>query len=332
MDNTIIPYEEVSETSSEELNDSSDDNEIHNYHILSNNIGVHYKNFNNQSDFMNMEKSKEYETIRNKYFTPETSTIRLLVDSRSILNHKSNYNTSNYTVYFDNNKEHNKNAGYGNLNNIIGFRLIKAMIHNSIYRINNNNNKLIFQKKDEEEVLIKLIPGNYTFEDIALHLLDIFVSNNLTGFDIIADINTLTYEILNDVPFSIKFKKSNNNAYRFWGFQNNDTEFKTSHKSHHTPQQNTYFVDLVIPEIPYIACKKNNNGRKIIDRIPLDGAQGQLVNYSSDINPINYFYPTNIDKLTIQLYEDGQEIDNNLFYDSQNNDNSFEFEIIILNK
>ena len=49
MDNTIIPYEEVSETSSEELDDSSDDNEIYN-HILSNNLGVHYKNFNNQND------------------------------------------------------------------------------------------------------------------------------------------------------------------------------------------------------------------------------------------------------------------------------------------
>ena len=217
MDNTIIPYEEVSGTSSEELDDSSDDNEIYN-HILTNNVGVHYKNFNNQNDFMNMEKSKEYETIRNKYFTPETSTIRLLVDSRSILNHKPNYNTSNYTVYFDNNTEHNKNAGYGNLNNVIGFRLIKAMIHNSIYRINNNNNKLIFHIEGEEEVFINLIPGDYTFEDAALHLLDILESNDLTGFDIIADTNTLTYEIKHSKKFSIKFKKSNNNAYRFWGF------------------------------------------------------------------------------------------------------------------
>ena len=332
MDNTIIPYQEVSESSSEEIDDSSDDNEIYN-HILSNNVGVHYKNFNNQNDFMNMEQSKEYETIRNKYFTPETSTIRLLVDSRSILIHKSDYNTSNYTVYFDNNnKEHNKNAGYGNLNNVIGFRLIKAMIHNSIYRINKNNHKLIFHKEDGEEVLITLIPGDYTFEDAALHLLDILISNGLTGFNIIPDNNTLTYEISNDVPFSIKFQKSNNNSYRFWGFLKNDTEFKTSHKSQRTPQQNTYFVDLVIPEIPYIACKKNNNGRNIIDRIPLDGSQGQLVNYSSDINPINYFYPINVDKLTIQLYEDGQGINNDIFYDSQNNDNSFEFEFIILNK
>ena len=50
----------------------------------SNNIGVHYNNFNTQNDFMNMENSKEYETVRNKYFTPELKRIRLLVDSKNV--------------------------------------------------------------------------------------------------------------------------------------------------------------------------------------------------------------------------------------------------------
>jgi len=42
---------------------------------------------------------------------------------------------------------------------------------------------------------------------------------------------------------------------------------------------------------------------------------------------INYFHPISLDQLTIQLHEH----DTNLFYDCQNNDNSFEFEIIMLN-
>ena len=42
----------------------------------------------------------------------------------------------------------------------------------------------------------------------------------------------------------------------------------------------------------------------------------------------NYFYPININKLTIQLYEDTSDT----LYDCQNNDNSFEFELTILNK
>ena len=70
------------------------------------------------------------------------------------------------------------------------------------------------------------------------------------------------------------------------------------------------------------------NGKNIIDRIPLDEGSGNLVYYSSDINLDNFFYPININKLTIQLYEEKSDT----LYDCQNNDNSFEFELTILNK
>ena len=59
-------------------------------------------------------------------------------------------------------------------------------------------------------------------------------------------------------------------------------------------RKNIHFVDLVVPEIPYIACKRNSNGKNIIDRIPLDESGGSLVYYSSDINLDNFFYPINI--------------------------------------
>jgi len=84
----------------------------------------------------------------------------------------------------------------------------------------------------------------------------------------------------------------------------------------------------VIPEIPYIACKRNSIGKHLIDRIPLDCEQGSIMYYSSDINLENYFTPTNINSLNIQLYEDTTDT----LYDCQNNDNSFEFELTILNK
>ena len=50
--------------------------------------------------------------------------------------------------------------------------------------------------------------------------------------------------------------------------------------------------------------------------------------YSSDINPNNYFLPINLKYINIQLYEDTTD----LLYECQNNDNSFEFEVIILNR
>ena len=57
MDNTIIPYKTQSNSSESELDDSSSDDEYS--HLLSNNIGVHYNNFVNQRDFLNMENVDE---------------------------------------------------------------------------------------------------------------------------------------------------------------------------------------------------------------------------------------------------------------------------------
>ena len=53
MDNTIIPYQDVSESSEGELDDSSSDDEYS--QLLSNNIGVLYNKFNIGNDqFMNI--------------------------------------------------------------------------------------------------------------------------------------------------------------------------------------------------------------------------------------------------------------------------------------
>tara|TARA_B110000967_G_scaffold207925_1_gene258541 strand:- start:985 stop:1578 length:594 start_codon:yes stop_codon:yes gene_type:complete len=69
MDNTIIPYEDVTDDSDEDLSDSSDDDE--HSHLLTNNIGVHFNKFMTQQSFMNMEDPKEYAIKRNRIFTPE---------------------------------------------------------------------------------------------------------------------------------------------------------------------------------------------------------------------------------------------------------------------
>lgn len=327
MDNTIIPYGQVSDSSSEELDDSSDD-DLHSQ-LLSNNIGVHYNKFNTQRDFMNMENSKEYESIRNKYFTPELKRIRLLVDSKNV-DHSLNHSTSNYTIHFEGKDVGNDTSGYGNFDNVIGFRLIKAMVPNSIYTVNDNNKNIIVQMSGSSEVSVNLTHSSYTFQELGDHLISTLDAHgSLPGFSIVKDTKTFKYTITNSTDFRIKWLSSSGSAYRLFGFFNlDDTSYNTSYTSNNVVQQNIHFVDLVIPEIPYIACKRNSNGKNIIDRIPLDEGSGNLVYYSSDINLDNFFYPINIDKLTIQLYEDTSDS----LYDCQNNDNSFEFELTILNK
>ena len=326
MDNTIIPYEDVSDSSSEDLDDSSSD-DMH-AQLLSNNIGVHYNNFNTQHDFMNMENAKEYESIRNKYFTPEIKRIRLLVDSKNI-NHTLDHSTSNYTIHFEGSNVGNSTSGYGNFDNVIGFRLIKAMVPNSIYNVNDNNRNIIIKLSTGSDVSINLTQSSYTFQELGDHLISTLNAHaSLSGFSITKDTKTLKYTISNSTSFRIKWSSSIGSAYRLFGFFNiDDTSDTTSYISNNVVQQNIHFVDLVIPEVPYIACKRNSNGKNIIDRIPLDESSGSLVYYSSDINLDNYFYPINIDKLSIQLYEDTSDT----LYDCQNNDNSFEFELTILN-
>ena len=78
MDNTIIPYQDVSESSEDELDDSSSDDEYS--QLLSNNIGVLYNKFNIGNDqFMNMESKQEYLKSRNELFTPKYLKLEYLL-------------------------------------------------------------------------------------------------------------------------------------------------------------------------------------------------------------------------------------------------------------
>lgn len=350
MDNVIIPYQEINDTSSENTDDSSDNDELYK-HKFSNNIGIHYNNFNNQDKFFDQEKVQEYENIRNKYFTPEISKIRLLLNSKILKHHNispENHNTSNYTIYFegdDSSNNINNTTDLGNINNVIGFKLIKATIPNTIYTINGSNTRIHFQWEGPPPVpdangiitlpifFVDLIPGKYTFTQLGDHLKTLL--NNISGteagigsFNVLSDINTYKYTILNQVQrFKINFQSADNELWKRFGFLKSVTEFNNNHVSHNVVQQTIHFVDLVIPEIPQIACKKNFYNKNVIDRIPVNETSGSLVHYENEDNLDNYFYPINISKLNIQLYEDGKKI-----YDCQNGDNSFEFEITILNK
>jgi hypothetical protein len=116
-------------------------------------------------------------------------------------------------------------------------------------------------------------------------------------------------------------------AWKLLGFFNIDSEYKFLHISENIIQHTTHFVDLVIPEIPFIACKHNNTRKNLIERIP-PGSPGEIKEYVDNYNLDNYFHPIKLSKLTIQLYEDST----NMFYQCQNADNSFDFEITILTK
>lgn len=325
MDNSVLPYRD--QTDSEEESNSSDSSEEGN--LLTNNIGVHYNKFQAGEAFMNMEKHKDYESVRNKYFTPDIRKIRLMIESKNV-SYSSDGDTSNYKVSFEDNTN-NSTSGYGNFDNVIGFRLIKANVFNSIYTVNDNNLNINITV-GATTTPISLEVGSYTFSELGNHL-QTQINASLTGYTVTSNTTTYKYTISNtSSAFTISWPQTLS-SHRLFGLNklNKDSSVDGgvhSVTSDNVVQQSVQFVDLVIPEIPYIACKRNSVGKNLIDRIPLDCEQGSIMYYSSDINLVNYFTPVNLNSLTIQLYEDTTDT----LYDCQNNDNSFEFELTILNK
>jgi hypothetical protein len=61
-----------------------------------------------------------------------------------------------------------------------------------------------------------------------------------------------------------------------------------------------HFIDLHVPEIPHIACKQNEYGTPIIDRIPLNLSTSTINNYTQDRDYQNYFTPIKLSKLNIK--------------------------------
>ena len=82
--------------------------------------------------FMNHVETSVYKTNRDKYFTPDIEKKYLLVDTNNI-DKVEPFKTNNYTYYLNSNNDSNIKSGYEKYDNIIGFRLIGALIPNSAY-------------------------------------------------------------------------------------------------------------------------------------------------------------------------------------------------------
>ena len=145
MDNIVIV------TDSESDSDYSNDSDTHDQREE-----VVYEN----THFMNHEKVEDYEKGRNKLFTPEISRIRILIDSKNITHKTTDHDTSNYTVELNGDDTSNSTAGFGKYENVIGFKLIKAIILNTVYQVTTNNNTINFNYDGSNKVST-LTPGKY---------------------------------------------------------------------------------------------------------------------------------------------------------------------------
>jgi len=95
------------------------------------------------------------------------------------------------------------------------------------------------------------------------------------------------------------------------------------------PHLDNSYIDLVIDEIPDIATIGNSIGLNIIERISTKNTKfDDQINYIRSVEEYkqNYFYPIILDKLSIKLYGD-----NGFILDNNGSDNSFEFELTMMN-
>ena len=173
----------------------------------------------------------------------------------------------------------------------------------------------------------KFTPGNNTIS-VVFHDNDSTSSTSTNGkkgmvFDL--KLNSSSEEI----TFLWDYDNITRGAARLFGFTPKETT-SSSQKvfSNRTPDLSSHFVDLVIPQIPAIGCKRNSSGRDIIERIQLSAGHGEYLHYGIDVDESSsqhYFSPITLHRLNIQLYAV-----NNVLYETNNSDNSFEFEITMV--
>ena len=105
---------------------------------------------------------------------------------------------------------------------------------------------------------------------------------------------------------------------------------KTETAETHPSLAQGIFLDIVVDEIPYKACKQNLKGRNIIHRIPVNPTSlSSIIYYRANYieNKSQYlFFPISLSQLTVSLYVDEEPLP------MENMNISFDFELVILNK
>ena len=263
---------------------------------------------------------------------------------------------------------YNETSGYDRYKNVIGFRFIKAIIPNRSYTINNSNNTFIIELGNDEgnaanggdlgsKIKITLNNGFYTTnifkeasdkENGAIYKWEQHSGNSINSVLGETDYNNYKLDIEYDVStqlFTFSMKTNENYKFRFvWEDDNkyegarnllgftgvNSSGYSNSITAEQPPDMSVHYFDIVIPEIPYIACKHNTDRKNIIERVPITSLHNRVLVYEDSTferEDQNFFFPISLNKLTIQLYQKNGE-----FFDNNNRHHSLEFEITMINK
>ena len=156
-------------------------------------------------------------------------------------------------------------------------------------------------------------PSNNTFTWI-FHNVDSTTSTSTNGNKAMA--YDLTFNGTDEITILWDFDNITRGTARLFGFlPKKKTSVSQKLFSDRTPDVSSHFVDLSIPQIPSIGCKRNSSGRDIIERIQLKAGHGEYLHYGIDVDESNvqqYFSPITLHRINIQLWAV-----NNVLYDSR---------------
>ena len=311
---------------------------------------------------------------KDSLFNKDYETVRILVDTHNISNKDPNSFTPGDYVFDLVSSDNNSTGGFGRYKNVIGFRLIHAIMPNAAYIVDKTNNIVVYgaQKTSSSQKIVvkaRLKNGYYTLDNLpnafpttadvsadpthfvkyestgtSITLGDTYIKNTDVSYDSIN--HKFTFHANASSTHKIEFlwatggTTSANNGEsgvnlnnlkktaKLFGFNPIDqTTYETTQTSTKVPDMSIHYTDLVVDEIPYIACKNNPAGHHVIDRIPLNVDYGSNVSYEPYRDPYqNYFLPISLNKLTIKLLEPI----NGHYYNPQDSDHSLEFELTMI--
>tara|TARA_B110000967_G_C18819205_1_gene527751 strand:+ start:305 stop:1429 length:1125 start_codon:yes stop_codon:yes gene_type:complete len=286
---------------------------------------------------------------KDSLFNKDYETVRILVDTHNISNKVANsFNPGNY-IFDLVSSDNNSTGGFGRYKNVIGFRLIHAIMPNAAYIVDKTNCNIIYEAdsavpgSQKELITLTLTYGYYTLDNLINALPSTLGAQTTTSDnDNMIIKSTVSYDSTTH-KFTFQCNNSSTSFYFNWNTNSitrksaklfgfyvdgpSTTNSATSHISDIVPDMSIHYTDLVVDEIPYIACKNNPAGHHVIDRIPLNVDYGSNVSYEPYRDPYqNYFLPISLNKLTIKLLEPLHGTP----YNPQDSDHSLEFELTMI--
>ena len=230
------------------------------------------------------------------------------------------------------NLSNNKAGGIQFKKNVIGFRLNECIYTSPVFNITDNNKTIAITNEDHPIVIDK---GFYTIFSL-LSAINTNSNNNRFTLDFDSSKSLVVLSFITGTSVTFNGVTENSLIYNL-GFRPDSDGVTTLSISNDNKTALTHpsliigtYIDIVVDEIPYKACKQNPQGLNIVHRLPVRPDTGSsIVYYKSNFIDHNFqylFYPINLNTLTIHLYMDGVEL--NLEHMTI----SFEFELVILNK